>query len=75
VPAQAAPQTAPAQKVPKPADDRDQTIMLSPFEVVGTKDQGYFTPNTLAGTRLNNNIADLASSISVVTSMTMLSKA
>ena len=41
--------------------------MLSPFEVVGTKDQGYFTPNTLAGTRLNNNIADLASSISVVT--------
>jgi outer membrane receptor protein involved in Fe transport len=50
----------------KPGAD-DQTIMMSPFEVVATKDQGYYTATTLAGTRLNNNIADLASSISVVT--------
>jgi hypothetical protein len=59
--------TVSAQNTPKPVDDSDQTIMLSPFEVVGSKDQGYYTPNTLAGTRLNNNIADLASSITVVT--------
>ena len=64
---QAAQPTNPDQKVPKVKDDSDQTIMLSPFEVVATKDQGYYTANTLAGTRLNNNIADLASSISVVT--------
>jgi hypothetical protein len=46
---------------------QDQAVQLSPFEVNASKDQGYFTANTLAGTRLNNNIADLGSSITVVT--------
>lgn len=34
--------------------------MLSPFQVDTTKDVGYFAQNTLAGSRLRTNIADLA---------------
>ena len=49
------------------ASSDETAVKLSPFEVNATKDQGYFTANTLAGTRLNNNIADLPSSITVVT--------
>lgn len=54
---------APEQTTP-PADD---AIMLTPFQVDTTKDQGYFAQNTLAGSRLRTNIADLGSSITVVT--------
>ncbi|MDQ8197037.1 hypothetical protein QEH56_02700 [Pelagicoccus enzymogenes] len=42
---------------------------LSPFEVSSSdNDIGYYSENTLAGSRLNSNISDLASSITVVTS-------
>lgn len=41
-------------------------LKLDPFDVTTSKEQGYYTQNTLAGTRLNNNIADLPSSITVV---------
>ncbi|HEY4988694.1 MAG TPA: TonB-dependent receptor plug domain-containing protein [Opitutaceae bacterium] len=50
-----------------PGSSQDQAVVLSPFEVNATHDQGYYAQNTLAGTRLNNNIADLGSSITVVT--------
>lgn len=60
-PAPAAPQ--PDQTVPA----SDDTIMLSPFQVDSTQDKGYFAQNTLAGSRLRTNIADLGSSITVIT--------
>ena len=44
----------------------DETLVLSPFEV-RSADRGYFAANTMAGTRLNSKIEDLASSITVVT--------
>ncbi len=44
-----------------------QTVQLSPFTVSTTKDSGYFAQNTLAGSRLNTNLSDLAASITVVT--------
>ena len=41
---------------------------LSPFEVKNSdRDIGYYSENTLAGSRLNSSISDLASSITVVT--------
>jgi len=55
---------------PAPAtttDQEDQPIVLSPFTVDASKDKGYFAENTLAGSRMNTNIADLGASISVVT--------
>lgn len=57
---------------PTAATDNSDTIQLSPFEVNAAQDHGYFSPTTLAGTRLNNNIADLPSSISIVTKQELL---
>ncbi len=43
-------------------------IELSPFQVQASeRDIGYFAENTLGGTRLNTRLADLGSSITVVT--------
>ncbi len=50
---------------------KDETLVLSPFVVSTTKDTGYYASNTLAGSRLNTNIADLAASISVITKQQM----
>jgi len=48
----------------------EETIRLSPFEVKAEAN-GYYSPNTMSGTRINSNIQDLASSISVVTKSQM----
>lgn len=54
----------------KPATG-DKTVELSPFTVSTQKDSGYFAENTLAGSRLNTNLADLGASITVVTKQQM----
>ncbi|HVU23121.1 MAG TPA: TonB-dependent receptor plug domain-containing protein [Opitutus sp.] len=63
----------PAQTTSASSDDK--VVTLSPFTVDASKDKGYFAQNTLAGSRLNTNISDLASSISVVTKQEMLDTA
>lgn len=57
-------QTAPKKTI-APTDDEDQPIVLSPFEVSAEHDDGYATATTLAGNRLNTDLKDLGSSISV----------
>jgi outer membrane receptor protein involved in Fe transport len=52
-------------QVPPPIDD--DIIMMSPFQVDSTREKGYFAENTLAGSRMRTNIADLGAAISVVT--------
>ncbi len=47
-------------------------VELSPFTVAGGKDMGYYTENTLAGSRLNTRVADLGASITVVTKQQLL---
>lgn len=56
------------QKVPVEASIRTtgDTVELSPFTVV-SNERGYFSSNTMSGTRLNSNIEDLAQSITVMT--------
>lgn len=49
----------------------DGVVRLTPFTVDTTRDSGYFAENTLAGSRLNTNLADLAAAISVVTKQQM----
>lgn len=49
------------------SSSEEDVIELSPFQVDTTTDQGYFAQNTLAGSRLRTNVADLGSSITVVT--------
>lgn len=50
---------------------QDETLVLSPFVVTTTNDKGYFAANTLAGSRLNTNLADLGASISIITKQQM----
>ena len=57
-------QTTPAASAPK--EDKDATIVLSPFEVVD-QNKGYYAPNTMSGTRLNSKLEDLGASITVIT--------
>lgn len=52
---------------PAPGD----VLQLSPFTVSTTRDSGYFAENTLAGSRLNTNLADIAASVTVVTKQQM----
>lgn len=61
-------QQAPQDSAAKPKGD---IVELSPFVVTSAKDKGYYAANTLAGSRMNTNIADLGASISVVTKQQM----
>jgi len=69
-PAPAAPAVAPVPPTESGAK-KDETVTLSPFVVTTSKDTGYYAANTLAGSRLNTNIADLGAAISVVTKQQM----
>ncbi len=59
---QAVPPTTPA---PPPVEA--EVVELSPFTVNATADKGYRAENTLAGSRLNTNLRDTPSSVSVFT--------
>jgi hypothetical protein len=58
-------QTTPAAPATAPTDD--EVIQLSPFEVSASQDRGYQATQTLAGTRIRTNLADVGSAIQVVT--------
>jgi outer membrane receptor protein involved in Fe transport len=67
-----APSPAPANDtkatvLPSKASDEEETVVLSPFEVSTTKDNGYAATETLAGTRIRTDLKDVASAIQVVT--------
>lgn len=51
---------------PKPAVP-EEIVELSPFSVNTSRDVGYFAENTLAGSRLNTELRDTPSSVSVFT--------
>ncbi len=63
------------QATPPPATPAatsgEEIVKMSPFTVNTTKDVGYFAENTLAGSRINTNLGDLAASITVVTRQQM----
>lgn len=48
-------------------DEEEEIFELSPFEVDGSDSQGYRATNTIAGTRINSQLEDVAAAISVVT--------
>jgi len=49
-------------------ENASSVVKMSPFTVqASSSDVGYYAENTLAGSRLNTNISDLASSITIVT--------
>lgn len=65
--ARPADETKPVPVVTTEKKAQDEAIELTPFVVSTSKDAGYYAENTLAGSRLNSNLADLAASITVVT--------
>lgn len=62
-----APTTRPAAAPTTEAGTEDDMVVLSPFEVNASRDVGYLAQNTLAGSRLNTELKDTASAISVLT--------
>ena len=63
---------APAQQVAPKTPETDKTdkevaLVLSPFEVSATPPVGYLANNTLAGTRINAQLKDIANSVQVLT--------
>jgi outer membrane receptor protein involved in Fe transport len=64
----AAAQVQPAPATLPPTDSEEvQVVRMSPFEVNSSKDVGYQATNTLAGTRIRTDLADVGSAISVIT--------
>jgi len=45
----------------------DEAVVLSPFEVSMSTDDGYAARETLAGTRFKSNLKDVASQVSIMT--------
>jgi hypothetical protein len=71
-PAAAAPPVLVHALLPPPVSSYDGIVQLTPFEVAASsRDIGYYTQNTLAGTRLNSNLADLGSSITIISKQQM----
>jgi len=50
-----------------PEGSDSKTIELSPFTVTAADDNGYVANNSLSGSRLSSNLADIAASVSVFT--------
>jgi outer membrane receptor protein involved in Fe transport len=66
----------PVEKREQTLEEKNEVLKLSPFVVQeSSKDSRYHAENTLAGSRLNTNIGDLAASITVVTRQQMLDTA
>jgi hypothetical protein len=72
-PSEIAAMQADQAKVPvqNASKQKDDVVELSPFEVDAGSQKGYYASNTMAGTRLNSKIEDLASAVSVVTKQEM----
>ena len=53
---------------PNPDDKKEEEVVeLSPFEVSSTKDKGYAASSSLAGSRLNTDLRDIAAAVQVIT--------
>src|SRR5207247_6426129 len=66
--AQAVPPPSTATSPSSPATPSDvEIVTLTPFEVSTSKDTGYQATETLAGTRIRTDLADVASAIQVLT--------
>jgi hypothetical protein len=65
-------QTTPTSPITtKPEASQDEVIVLSPFEVNSSVDNGYAAGGTLSGTRLRTDLRDVAASTQVVTKQFM----
>ncbi|PTY05714.1 TonB-dependent receptor [Opitutaceae bacterium EW11] len=54
------------EKAPAAGPEKEELIVLSPFEVVADT-KGYYSANTMSGTRFNTKLEDLGTSVTVMT--------
>src|SRR3954469_12727572 len=52
---------------PSVEPQKDEVVVLNPFQVTTEKDRGYRATNSISGTRLNTAIKDLPMPIEVIT--------
>jgi len=57
----------PKSEIQNPKSDDDSVIVMSPFNVDSSKDEGYTAMNTASGSRINTPLKDTAASISPFT--------
>jgi hypothetical protein len=57
--------STPATNASTTDEEQEELVVLSPFEVTASDDNRYVTSNTLAGNRLNTDVKDLGTSLSV----------
>src|SRR5262245_4384730 len=60
-------QTVPPPAAPATTTTKDETLVMSPFEVRSENDTGYQAMNTTSGSRLATSLKDTAASISPFT--------
>lgn len=57
-----------AQEAPTvPVDEEEDVVFLSPFEVSSERDTGYAATSSLAGSRLNTALRDIAAAVQAIT--------
>lgn len=59
--------SADSAEPPPPVEKTESAILLSPFEVNSQRDVGYLAHETLAGSRLNTDLKDIATQVNVMT--------
>jgi outer membrane receptor for ferric coprogen and ferric-rhodotorulic acid len=64
-------QSTPTPAAPSTEPEKEEVIVLSPFEVTTEESEGYTAATTLAGNRLNTELRDIGSAVQVVTSQFM----
>lgn len=60
-------QAAPSSTSPAGQPSEEEVVVLSPFAVNSSQDEGYLARNTLAGSRINTSLKDVAASITEIT--------
>lgn len=55
------------QTAEKPAPTDDEVLVMSPFEVAASAESGYVATSSMAGSRVNTDLKDIASQIDVMT--------
>lgn len=58
---------APAAAAGEEEQAKEEVIVLSPFEVTTTENEGYSAATTLAGNRLNTELRDVGNAVQVIT--------
>jgi hypothetical protein len=66
-----APKTIPVETTATAPSPKEEVVELSPFQVVANN-KGYFSANSMSGTRMNSKIEDLGQSITVMTKEQMV---